>query len=356
MPIAFVIPCLNEERYLAAAAASLGFGECAASASDNVYLVLVDNGSDDGTRSLMHAIARSSKPGAVRIAVEKERGFVPPRRRGVQMVSDLAQELGAAAEQFLVLQADADTIYRPHYAQWMWDRLAGRRGFLLEGALRRSEEFDRAHPEYRELERCVDDDLEQVVLDDADDVVVDDKACGYVLADYLAWGGHFREYTPDGSEIHAETTRLFIRAHVAHGVEKLRVNPAQATASRRRIAEDPALHFATHGFPREEAWVRRWHERHPKRWSVDDFARNPHHPDVREACFYRRAHEIALFELLPLLVARAARAPGLSALAGRQQRLLSLVPEFGSTQLAAAPGRAISAVLDAIEEAPEAFG
>jgi hypothetical protein len=355
VPIAFVMPCLNEERYLTAAAASLGFGECPVPAAEDVYLVLVDNGSADGTRSLMHAIARSSRPGAVRVAVEKERGFVPPRRRGVRVVSDLAQELGAPAEQFLVLQADADTIYRPDYAQWMWDRLAGRRGLLLEGALRRSEAFDAAHPQYRELERSVDDDLEQALVDDADDVVVDDKACGYVLADYLAWGGHFREYAPDGSEIQAETTRLFIRAHLAHGVEKLRVNPAQATASRRRIVEDPALHFATHGFPREEAWVRRWHERHPTRWGVDDFARNPDHPDVREALFYRRAHEIALFELLPLLVACAARPARRAALTGKQQRLLSLVTDIGAPELAASPGRAICAVLDAIEKEPDAF-
>lgn len=356
MPVAFVIPCLNEEGYLAAAAASLGFGECAAvKADDDILLILVDNGSTDGTPALMDAIAAASRPGSVHVVCEPERGFVPPRRRGVTLAAEIAGEQRIPADRLLILQADADTIYWPDYARWMWERLEGRRGLLLEGALRRSEDFDGAHARFRALERLVDDELERELIDDADDVVVDDKACGYLLADYLAWGGHFREYDGDGSEIHVETTRLFIRAHLRHGVEKLRVNPAQATASRRRIVEDPALHFATKGFPREAAWIARWRERHPARRSVDEFAHDPDHPEVREACFYRRAHEIALFELLPRLVVRAAR-PGPSGDAGDGVgRLLSLLPDFSANELAAAPALAITAVLDAIESHPEAF-
>jgi hypothetical protein len=210
------------------------------------------------------------------------------------------------------------------------------------------------HPQYRALERLVDDQLEGEAVDDADDVVVDDKACGYLLSNYLAWGGHFREYDAGGSEIHAETTRLFIRAHLRHGVEKLRVNPAQATASRRRIVEDPALHFATNGFPREAAWIARWRERHPAIRSVDEFAHDCDHPEVLEARFYRRAHEVALFELLPWVVARAAR-PGLGRGGERIDRLLSLLPESSASELAASPGAAISAVLGLIETHPAAF-
>lgn len=355
MPIAFVIPCLNEEQYLAPAAASLGFGEGAPPAAKDVYLILVDNGSTDGTHALMAAIASASRPGAVRVITEPERGFVPPRRRGVFVAAEIGLEASIPADRFLILQADADTIYWPDYAQWMWDRLEGRQGLLLEGALRRSVDFDAAHPQYRALERLVDDQLECEAVDDADDVVVDDKACGYLLSDYLDWGGHFREYDEGGSEIHAETTRLFIRAHLRHGVEKLRVNPAQAMASRRRIVEDPALHFATKGFPRESAWIARWRERHPAIRSVDDFAGDPDHPEVLEARFYRRAHEIALFELLPWLVARAAR-PALRGHAGEKvDRLLSLLPEVSASELAAAPGAAISSVLGLIETHPEAF-
>ncbi|HEX8239684.1 MAG TPA: glycosyltransferase [Allosphingosinicella sp.] len=354
MPVAFVIPCLNEEHYLASAAASLGFGEGAPPAAEDVHLILVDNGSTDGTLALMDAIAAASRPGSVHVVCEPKRGFVPPRRRGVTVAAELAEEKGISADRLLILQADADTVYWPHYAQWMWDRLGGRRGLLLEGALRRSEDFDVAHPQYRALERLVDDQLEGEAVDDADDVVVDDKACGYLLSDYLAWGGHFREYDAGGSEIHAETTRLFIRAHLRHGVEKLRVNPAQATASRRRIVEDPALHFATNGFPREAAWIARWRERHPAIRSVDEFAHDCDHPEVLEARFYRRAHEVALFELLPWMVARAAR-PGLGRGGERIDRLLSLLPEFSASELAASPGAAISAVLGLIETHPAAF-
>lgn len=355
MPIAFVIPCLNEEGYLASAAASLGFGECAVPAADDVHLILVDNGSTDGTLALMEAIAAASRSRAVHVISEPERGFVPPRRRGVALAAEIAKAEGIPADRLLVLQADADTVYWPDYAQWMWDRLEGRRGLLLEGALRRSADFDSEHAGYRALERLVDDELERDVVEDADDVVVDDKACGYLLADYLHWGGHFREYDDGGSEIHAETTRLFIRAHLRHGVEKLRVNPAQASASRRRIVEDPALHFATHGFPREAAWIARWRERHTTIRSVDEFAGDPDDPEVREACFYRRAHEIALFELLPWLVARAARPGARGPASGRAERLLSLLPDFSADELAASPGRAISAVLGVIETHPAAF-
>lgn len=349
------MPCLNEEGYLTSAAASLGFGECAAAADDDVHLILVDNGSTDGTLALMDGIAAASRPGAVHVVSEPERGFVPPRRRGVALAAEIASERRILADQLLILQADADTVYSPDYAKWMWGRLEGRRGLLLEGALRRSEDFDAEHPQYRALERLVDEELERDAVEDADDVVVDDKACGYLLADYLAWGGHFREFDAGGNEIHAETTRLFIRAHLRHGVEKLRVNPAQATASRRRIVEDPALHFATKGFPREAAWISRWHERHPTRRSIDDFARDPDHPEVREARFYRRAHEIALFELLPWLVARAERRRPHADAGERIEHMLSLLPIFSANELAASPARTISAVLGAIETYPDAF-
>lgn len=355
MAIAFVMPCLNEERLLAATAASLGFGTGSNPPGKDVYLVMVDNGSTDATLRVMEAIASASRPGAVRIALEPERGFVPPRRRGAFMVRQIAEETGTAADRFLILQADADTVYREGYARWMWNSLDGREGFLLEGALRRSEDFDEAHRDYRELERSIDAGLEAAGVADDEEVVVDDKACGYLLSDYLRWGGHFREYDAHGSEVHAETTRLFLRARLAHGARKLRVNPAQATASRRRIEEDPALHFATTGFPREAAWIARWRERHPGSWSVDEFARSTAHPEVCEACFYRRAHDIALFALLPWVVRRAEARGAFEVSDERAARLLSLVPEHSAEELAASPALAITAVLDAIEQHPEAF-
>jgi glycosyltransferase involved in cell wall biosynthesis len=355
MPTAFVMPCLNEEGFLASAVGSLGFGDGAPPAADDVYLVLVDNGSTDGTMAVMEQVARGSRPGSVCIVTEHVRGFVPPRRRGVAEVAALAAELGAAAEEFLILQADADTFYLPDYAQWMKERLGERRGFLLEGAIKRSADFDAAHPEYVALERSVDESVVDSGVDDEDEIIVDDKACGYLLSDYLRWGGHFREFDDSGSEVHAETTRLFLRARLAHGAAKIRVNPAQAVPSRRRIEEDPSLHFATAGFPREESWVKRWHARHPTCLSVDEFARNPGDSEVREACFYRRAHNIALFAVLPALVRQVVE-PGCALTGGsRLEALLTPLPRLSAAEVARSPARALLAVLDAIDAAPTAF-
>jgi glycosyltransferase involved in cell wall biosynthesis len=353
MAAAIVIPCLNEERYIESAASSLGFGETGAPAADDVFLFLVDNGSTDRTPAVMERIASASRPGSVRILVEPERGFVPPRRRGAFAAADLVAELGIEPEDVLILQADADTLYLPEYSQRMWEALAGRQGFLLEGAIRRSAEFDAAHPEYRALERSIDDEMEAAGVGDNEEVIVDDKACGYLLSDYVRWGGHFREQDRLGGTIHAETTRLFLRARLRHGAVKIRVNPAQAESSRRRIIEEPALHFATSGFPREDAWVKAWRDRHPTAWTVDGFARSSDHPDVREACFYRRAHDLALFALLPWVVGRAAGEPVPDD--SRALRLLSLIPPLSAEELAERPAMALSAVLDAIDDFPEAF-
>lgn len=349
------MPCLNEAATVEEAASSLGFGSNASAAAADVHLVLVDNGSSDGTQDVMARIQRASRPGSVVILEEPERGYVPPRRRGAMFVRRLADQAGQKPEQWLVLQADADTTYLPGYAQWMQQFLGSRTNVLLEGAVKRDASFDAAHPNYRELERSVDTSLEESPVPDEDEIVVDDKTCGYLLSDYLRWGGHFREYDRAGSEIHAETTRLLLRARLAHGATKVRVNPAQAIPSRRRILEDPALHFATAGFPREEGWVRRWRDRHPIRRSVDEFASDALDPEVTEACFYRNAHEIVLFWLLPAIVGRARDGEDFIAPNGYVARLLELAPQFNAEGLAHSPGAALAAVFETIEAHPEAF-
>ncbi len=354
MPVAFVMPCLNEEALVEASAASIGFGASASPAAADVFLVLVDNGSTDGTLDRIGGIASGSREGSVAIIEEPERGYVPPRRRGTVFVEQLAATMGEPPENWLVLQADADTTYLPGYAQWMQQFLGSRRNVLLEGAVKRDAEFDAAYPEYRMLELSVDSALETFAVPDEDEVIVDDKTCGFLLSDYLQWGGHFREYEAGGTEIHAETTRLLLRARLAHGAAKIRVNPAQAIPSRRRIREDPALHFATAGFPRENSWLQRWRARHPRLRNIADFASDPADPEVVEACFYRRAHEIALFWLLPWVVRRAREdlgAPPSTFVA----ELLENLPQFKADKLAASPGAALEAVLGMIDERPAAF-
>jgi hypothetical protein len=355
VPVAFVVPCLNEEVLIEATASSLGFGQTGDLAADDVFLVLVDNGSTDGTLGLLQRIASSSRPGAVRVLEERERGFVPPRRRGAYFVGELAAELAVPAEEFLILQADADTSYMPGYARSMWEAVQGRQGFLLEGAIRCLADFEADHPEYRALERTIDGSLEREGVSDEEEIIVDDKACGYLLSDYRRWGGHFREHDQLGGTVHAETTRLFLRARLAHGAQKLRVNPAQAEPSRRRIVEEPALHFATSGFPREDAWVRSWRKRHPRHWTVDEFATSLDHPDVREACFYRAAHDVALFALLPWVVGRAADPEGYKPDDDRAQRLMQLLPTLTAADLINEPARGLTTVLNAIDAHPHLF-
>ena len=336
-------------------AASLGFGVSEGAADEDVHLVLVDNGSTDGTLAVMGQIARRSRPGSVWICKEPERGFVPPRRRGTLMVAEMAQAAGAPAKSFLILQADADTIYLPDYARWMTAFLGDHNGILLEGAVKRDAAFDAAHPAYRVLEQEVDGSLDFAPVADQDEIIIDDKTCGYRLSDYLIWGGHLREYNRDGSEIHAETTRLLLRARLGHGATKVRVNPAQAVPSRRRILEDPALHFGTAGFPREESWLRRWRDQHPRRMGVEEFAEASTSAEVQEACFYRRAHHIALFWLLPWVVRRAREGDKFVPPDERAAELLSLIGGVALEDVERSPGSVIMLVLAAIEEHPTHF-
>ena len=355
MTIAFVMPCLNEEAFVGAAASSLGFGECVDPAAEDVFLILVDNGSTDQTRAIMESIAVASRRGSVRIVVEPQRGFVPARGRGALVAAELAKERGVQSERLLVLQADADTHYFPGYADGMSQALGGRQGCLLEGVIRRSEEFDAEHPEYAALETVIDAQFQEGAVTDEDDVIVDDKACGYLLSDYMRWGQHVREEDRQGGTVHAETTRLFLRARLGHGASKIRVDSAEAVSSRRRILEEPALHFATSGFPRESAWLGEWRRKHPAQWTVDEFARSQDHPDVRDACFYRRAHNVALFALLPWIVGRAADPRGFSPPDEGSERLLSLIPDLSREELVENPAHALTAVLSAIEQWPDAF-
>jgi hypothetical protein len=355
MPVAFVMPCLNEEEMVEAASCSLGFGFGAAPAASDVYLVLVDNGSTDGTLAIMKQIADQSRKGSVAIIEEPIKGFVPPRRCGALFVKKLAHAIGAPVESWLVLQVDADTVYLPGYAQWMQSFLGTSTGVLLEGAAKRDPKFDRAHPAYHALEQEIDAPLKEAPVADEDEIVVDDKICGYLLSDYLRWGGHFREYDQNGSEVHAETTRLLLRARLEYGAVKVRVNPAQAISSRRRIKQDPVLHFATAGFPREKSWLGRWCLRFPVRRSLDVFTSNGEDAELQEARFYRGAHNIALFWLLPWLIRRAREGSVFVAPDERTARLLSLVSYRTTEQIAVAPASVLIDVLEAIEKYPMAF-
>src|SRR5437764_1322656 len=86
-----VIPCLNEEHTLADTCQSLGFGADCETEPDSV-LILVDNGSEDGTRVVAEQVQNNAPTGTVVIAEEPERGYVPPRRKGNNLAAEIAVE------------------------------------------------------------------------------------------------------------------------------------------------------------------------------------------------------------------------------------------------------------------------
>lgn len=184
-----VMPCLNEAALIEHAISSLGFSADNVSPPDT-HLVVVDNGSTDGTVCILKRMQQSS-PSCFHLFTESTRGYVPPRRKGVVSAQALASAMGASPESVLILQADADTIYKRGYVAAMQAAADVGVGIMLEGATRCPSDFEASHPSYVAAERIVDAEMEHLDAADEDEVVVDDKVCGYRLSDYLSWGGLF---------------------------------------------------------------------------------------------------------------------------------------------------------------------
>lgn len=304
MQTAIVIPCRNEERSVAATVRSLGFGTPGVAPPADTTLILVDNASIDSTLPILEGIRQASAPGSVQVAQEPERGYIPPRHRGIELAKALAERSGVSADDLLILQADADTHYEPGYLAAMQGaaRSAGP-GVLIEGGVHPPHRFLTSHPGFHVLADEVDDSVAAIGAPDADDVIVDDKVSGFTLATYLDWGGLRREYNSHGAELHAETARLYIRGRL-HGGHRVRVVDAFAAPSRRKILRNPVRHFATAGFPREEVWWRDWSRRHPGLRDLAAFESPEARAALAPAIATRRAHLIVLFTALPLYLDR----------------------------------------------------
>jgi glycosyltransferase involved in cell wall biosynthesis len=301
MQTVIVIPCLNEARLIARTAHSLGFGAGAASDRDT-QLVLVDNGSTDTTWSVLETIREQAAPGTVVLAHEGERGYVPPRHRGTLIASEIAADQGVASEDVLILQGDADTVYEPGYLSAMRQAAdAVGPNHVLEGRTHPPHRFMHDHPGFQQLADLVDREVAPLAQG-IEDVVIDDKVAGYRLSDYQSWGGHRRDYMSTGAEVHAETTRLFIRARRL-GAKRREVDHAWASPSRRKIQRNPVRHFATAGFPREEAWWRAWNAVYPGPHDLQAFDDLAQRAALGPAIAMRRAHLLALFSTLPKAVA-----------------------------------------------------
>ncbi|MGA0607967.1 glycosyltransferase family 2 protein [Phenylobacterium sp. VNQ135] len=298
MLVAFIIPCLNEEARVRATAMSLAGGGDQLPADTD--LILVDNGSTDATWTILGDLVALGR-GRIHRVRERRRGFVPPRHRGVMHAAGLARRRGVATDDVLILQGDADTIYLPDYIDRM--RSAAAANVLLEGSIGRVNEGDPRLLAYRALELKVDQVIRAYEVDDVQETLVDDKACGYRLTDYERWGGLQREYAADGSELHAETTRLFLRARALTGAMRHRVESASALTSPRRILEDPVLYFCTAGYPRERSWVARL-RRAAATAGGPRVALGEDSSYANEAAIrYRLGHTLALFWILPWLTA-----------------------------------------------------
>jgi glycosyltransferase involved in cell wall biosynthesis len=344
-----VMPCLDEADLIEGAIASLGFNGGAA--PPDAHFVAVDNGSSDGTLDIL-ARLQNRDPSRIHIFHERERGFVPPRRRGVAAAHELAGAARADPAAVLVLQADADTIYKAGYVAAM--QAAAQAGGMLEGATRRPPEFEATHPSYVAAERLVDAKVEPLQAADEDEVVVDDKVCGFLLRDYLLWGGLFEEVAPSGDRVHAETTRMFIRAKLRHSARKIRVNPAGAASSRRRVADDPWLHYATAGFPREASWLRNHGRReHTTGSEIDVFAERALRGGEPEAVRLRRAHQLTLFRYLPALIDRLGPRPSDPEAQGDVAAVLAALPSRSADEVATSPSLALMDVLSLIDARPE---
>lgn len=338
-----VVPCLNEELTLPSTCASLGFGYRKQHPDDTV-LVLVDNGSSDETREQMSRIAGESEANSVLLGLEPVRGYAPPRRRGVQLALDHALAQTNSLESSLVIQADADTIYQPGYVEQLREAAMSYRNALFHGRTVLPSDFRNAHSAYAELSYRADVQVDRLCVAENEQVIVDDKVCAYWLGDYLAWGGHTQEFDQCGDEIHAETTRMFMRAKTLGG--RLRhVDGAIAEPSRRKVLVEPALHYSTDGFPRGSHWSDKWRDA----YGIDTFDRILTEPAVmKNTTALRQAHEIILFGALPCAVGRAIGQviPSHDSLLAP---LIALLPSPKAQDLFHNPGRVLSAALDVVD-------
>jgi hypothetical protein len=351
-----VMPCLNEEKALIATCASLGFGCGHQAMAPDARLVLVDNGSEDRTCVIMRHIRQQSPAGSVILTSEPERGYVPPRHRGVLAVCSLAPLASYPEGGVLIIQADADTYYQEGYVLAM-QQTAQRAGpnVLVEGIVQTSPEFSRAHPGYESLSTRVSASLRGICVDEADDVIVDDKVCAFGLKDYFAWGGHVREFDPAGEEIHAETSRLYMRAKVT-GACKIRASGAIAHPSRRKILENSVLHFATDGYPRGPTWSANWARSYNGPNNLEAFEHSDAEVALASAIFIRQAHELILFGVLPAWIAKKLGSRTISEeLCATLMPLLSLLPLISPDDIWRAPGKLLHEALSLTERHSESL-
>ena len=330
---------------------SLGFGGGAA--PPQTVLILVDNGSADNTVAVMREI-RQHHVSVVLLGQTLERGYVPPRHLGALIAKAFADEQGLASEEILILQADADTIYDDNYVPSMKAAAFAAPHDLIEGVARADEAFLQAYPGYHSCCALADAAVSRFAIAEADEVVIDDKVAGYRLSEYVRWGGHKREFNAQGDEIHAETSRLFIRAKTL-GAGRTRAGDALAYPSRRKILADPLAAFATCGFPREQGWRTRWALDHPTGLPLDAFNCADPGTDLMGAVFIRQVHFLILYALAPIRIQLALGRFGRASVS--RSPLVQLLDEVAidADVLRTHPGRLFDALFALADQRPQLF-
>jgi hypothetical protein len=339
---AVVMPCLNEVSYLRSTCESLGFGT-GSTPPVLCSLVLVDNGSTDGTLDVCHQLRDEVGP-SITIAQEPIRGHVPARHRGNLVAAQLAKSAGVPDTAALIIQVDADTQYSPGYVDSIRESFQSspNAGIMGQAATRFPPELLARYPGLFMAIQEVDDSVEDRFGLPVCDVVVDDKACCYMLYDYFRWSGHRREYFDDGSEILAETTRLMIAAR-STGTKLRNIDNASAVHSQRRLFESPVQMLSTAGFPYSA----------PKQFpgggmTLDDIERRVTERDIilREIRSARSAHLVALLALLPAHVEHAIT--GAPPNDKFLSRLLTVLPKRSVGDAFDAPGCFVADVLNLV--------
>ncbi len=349
LPVAIVLPCLDEEATLLETCRSLGFSADGAGQDRGVHLFIVDNGSTDGTLEIAESIAAHSELDSVHVVQESERGYVPPRHTGTQRAGQLAEAAGWS--DILIVQADADTTYTEGYVERLRAAAAETgSNTLLEGTAEFPTEFGTEFFSYVSLCAQVDERvLSRLGLPLSSDLICTDMVCAYKLSDYVAWGGHLREYTRKGDEIHAETTRLYMRS-LARGSHKVVVRDALAYPSARKAVQRPWEEFATAGFPREASWREAWRARHPGGAGAEDLPLTGlDGAELEQATRVRERHLVVLFGVLPLHVFRSLGRDPAPECDARLRKVAAELPVRDAEALYRSPGVFIEDVLDLVD-------
>lgn len=294
------MPCLNEENALAATCKSLGFGIGVSRDVEGV-LIIVDNGSADRTLQIAQGIQRNSPANSVLLVSEPEKGFVPARMRGANEVVKQAKLLGLQLSRTILLQVDADAQYSPDYVSGF----VAEASRLGEGHLFEAESVlpECLTPSEHDLMRLLHE-TDSKYLDSLDlkvataDCVVDDKMVGFILSDWVAFGGIVRDWVNGKEMVYCGTSRFWLRL-LAKGFTRVLVENSRCAHSVRKMSEGADIFAATGGWPRGSNWKHRWRQRFPEPLSASDFIAAQGTLVYEATLECRQAHLEAMFRCTP---------------------------------------------------------